>query len=1177
MEATDGGGAPLLATYVRGGRSRLALDGRLKVSHWSFAVDAPGFYEAASALVAAAYVDAKAAWTYPAASLGPRLPKAGTTSRKGDFGEIVAGILYSQRLGRPVPFQRIESKPVQGATVQGADLLALTVDYGEQPKPTIVEVKYRAKTSPAGDLKTLASSLAVVDEDYLVSAWGAGVHLMDKHPDHRKSFALSAAQQLGRLTHPDEPLPPHDRQAVVVTGGGSYTDEKLKEHWGTTPPVSELHIFVIADIEAVMDRIYNGAADLDYSATQSGVPALMDAREHLPGVAAPLSSTEAKRAIVNGQGVGTLGLVEASLWLLADWDGMGVARARHVLDAAADPVIRGLAQVLTGAIAGAQATLAGNDDLLAFAEKVRDVWALEASGTSLLISTYKTARALADPGLQQAVIYVGGAVRHRLIRHPGTMTDAAGAIGPNVKHVVERWQRIGHHALWPSQATALGAGLLDRGHPSLAIKMPTSAGKTALMELLVADALDTSEHAVVAVLAPTKALVSQLSSDLRRSLAQDVHVRSSHGGLDFDTETPGAAGILVEPGATVMTPERFDLEWRRAATGDEHASTAALELIVVDEAHLLASAGRGARLELVLARALRRGIRVVVLSSQFPRTEQIADWLGGKAIESEWTPTWLERFVYFPEGGVGLLQAEAGDPVEVLALSKDDPLSPGRSVGERTPDAAALAEQYVADGLVVIYSNQRNYIPKLVDAAVARFPPTVEVHSELETLAGTLELAEPDYAAQLRAGIGVHHALVPRGVRQAVEHAARRGWLRVIICTSTLLEGVDFPTRTVIAAYTPQMMGKVEVARLRNLAGRAGRAGRFISGTMVVMVAKADDAPKWLRAFRAQLPLTESALARALNKVRLFARHLDVLEQTDQVDLDLSVANLDALIVAAAIEGAVVDGDFRAALEDLLGRTLWYTEANDYRRTTLLNYAVQRAQRVSGWAGGDQWTTAFYRAGLPFASSMHLRDRLLPHAGNLAAVIDSADGDHDAWLLWLATSAAPATGELSAWDELDKKALSDALRRWIAGVPEAQIREAYPDLWEVVARDLETLLPWVLTGAIEFVATATGRPDLRELGHLRLGIARMRYGVPAVDLCDLVREGLDRVDVAVFYAEFSSLLGSGAVSIFDRDPFIRKRVQEAEDQARAAAEAARPAPGVAGAVSAGVASEADPF
>jgi replicative superfamily II helicase len=43
--------------------------------------------------------------------------------------------------------------------------------------------------------------------------------------------------------------------------------------------------------------------------------------------------------------------------------------------------------------------------------------------------------------------------------------------------------QFGKRAFWPSQAAAIEGGLFDRAHPSMAIKMPTSAGKTKLIEL----------------------------------------------------------------------------------------------------------------------------------------------------------------------------------------------------------------------------------------------------------------------------------------------------------------------------------------------------------------------------------------------------------------------------------------------------------------------------------------------------------------------------------------------------------------------------------------------------------------------------------------------------------------------------------------------------------------------
>ena len=262
-------------------------------------------------------------------------------------------------------------------------------------------------------------------------------------------------------------------------------------------------------------------------------------------------------------------------------------------------------------------------------------------------SSARSSSAVSSPvaALRHALRHVTAALVYRLRRHPAVLTAEQGAIGDVMTHVVQRLQRIGRYALWPSQAQAVRGGLLDPRLPSLAIRMPTSAGKTTLIELLVAQALDNSKQPVVAVLAPTKALVSQLTSDLRQALPDAVEVRSSHGGLDFDTDNPASVGLVSGGGVAVMTPERFDLEWRRAATGDETALDD-LALLVVDEAHLINDVPRGVSLELSIARALRRGVRVAILSSQFTQMDQLAAWLGGQAVESDWTPAWLDRLVY---------------------------------------------------------------------------------------------------------------------------------------------------------------------------------------------------------------------------------------------------------------------------------------------------------------------------------------------------------------------------------------------------------------------------------------------------------------------------------------------------------------------------------------------------
>ncbi|HMS14223.1 MAG TPA: hypothetical protein PKD80_14065 [Microthrixaceae bacterium] len=387
-------------------------------------------------------------------------------------------------------------------------------------------------------------------------------------------------------------------------------------------------------------------------------------------------------------------------------------------------------------------------------------------------------------------------------------------------------------------------------------------------------------------------------------------------------------------------------------------------------------------------------------------------------------------------------------------------------------------------------------------------------------------------------------------MRQAVETAARKNLLRCVVCTPTLLEGVDFPTRTVIAAYLPADHGKPEIARLRNLAGRAGRAGRFTSGSFIAMIPSADHRDKWLQAFRSNLPATPSALTAALRKARAFGRHIDVLEP--EVDGKTPMADLDALIIAAIVEGGVIDGDLRTCLEEVLGRTLWWSGASDAERDGVLAFAERRAAQVVNFIGGDRWQTAFYRTGLPMASAIALRDSLTPQAAALAAALQSIVSDLDPWFYWMASQVAPVSRELAHWRILDNTAIEDALRLWIAGEPESSIIGAHPEVWATISGDLETLLPWVMTALVEFTATELAQPALSDLAHQSLGISRLRYGVPTQALCVVVRNGIDRVTATRLAAEFQTL-APAVQHGQDLESYIKARV---EAEAAAAVEAA---------------------
>jgi hypothetical protein len=109
----------------------------------------------------------------------------------------------------------------------------------------------------------------------------------------------------------------------------------------------------------------------------------------------------------------------------------------------------------------------------------------------------------------------------------------------------------------------------------------------------------------------------------------------------------------------------------------------------------------------------------------------------------------------------------------------------------------------------------------------------------LVALASTrLDAAHPLVGA-LRRGVGFHHAALPGDIQAELEDGIRKGPLRYLVATTTLIEGINFPVRSVLIGDRgyPTADGYVttlDAPKLLNAIGRAGRAGRETEGWVVL-------------------------------------------------------------------------------------------------------------------------------------------------------------------------------------------------------------------------------------------------------------------------------------------------------------------------------------------------------
>jgi len=86
-------------------------------------------------------------------------------------------------------------------------------------------------------------------------------------------------------------------------------------------------------------------------------------------------------------------------------------------------------------------------------------------------------------------------------------------------------------------------------------------------------------------------------------------------------------------------------------------------------------------------------------------------------------------------------------------------------------------------------------------------------------------------------GIGLHHAGVLPRYRLLVEQLAQRGLLKVICGTDTLGVGVNIPIRTVLftglSKFDGEKVGLLSIRDFQQIAGRAGRRGFDVAGSVV--------------------------------------------------------------------------------------------------------------------------------------------------------------------------------------------------------------------------------------------------------------------------------------------------------------------------------------------------------
>lgn len=89
---------------------------------------------------------------------------------------------------------------------------------------------------------------------------------------------------------------------------------------------------------------------------------------------------------------------------------------------------------------------------------------------------------------------------------------------------------------------------------------------------------------------------------------------------------------------------------------------------------------------------------------------------------------------------------------------------------------------------------------------------------------------EWSFAKAIRKGIVIHHGRLPRSVSQFNVELFIRGWAKFLICTSSLIEGVNTTAKNIVIYETKKNKDPLDWFTFKNIQGRSGRMGRHFIG-----------------------------------------------------------------------------------------------------------------------------------------------------------------------------------------------------------------------------------------------------------------------------------------------------------------------------------------------------------
>ncbi|HEW2783344.1 TPA: DEAD/DEAH box helicase [Streptococcus pneumoniae] len=421
--------------------------------------------------------------------------------------------------------------------------------------------------------------------------------------------------------------------------------------------------------------------------------------------------------------------------------------------------------------------------------------------------------------------------------------------------------------LWPSQIE-LGKQGIFSGKSGI-VQMPTSSGKTASINLTLRSAFYSNRIDNALIVAPFRALCREIYRDINAYFVDENNVIVSEVfdlpeiPQDFSIFNDGKKRVFI------LTPEKLLFLLRNHQSFIDE-----IGLCIFDEAHLFDDPSRGTNFELLLStvkQIFSKEIQKILISAVIPNSEAINRWFNedGVIVSNNSIKT-TEKRVAFSDLNGSNEQLYFIDPItfeeeffvprtvsvsELELLGKERKQKVFPELSNANDISIYYGTKLINNGGVGIFCGRKDTVNvvlrRFIDLNNRNYDLTdflknsdkYEVEKIGNLLGQNLGYDSVEYACS-QLGVFSHHSGIPMGIRIAIEYAFSKSKINNVVCTSTLAQGVNLPIKYLIISSVYQAGDAIKVRDFQNLIGRAGRAGKYTEGTIILTEPNIYKSPK---------------------------------------------------------------------------------------------------------------------------------------------------------------------------------------------------------------------------------------------------------------------------------------------------------------------------------------------